>query len=271
VVSSGHHRRNRSTCCYRRTPDLEQPAVIPFDLDHEDPATDLTSQDDATSTLDSSQAKLLRWHYRLGHLPFGNICLMAAKGEIPKRLATCRFPRCHSCLYGRATKKPWQTKAQPNKIRTVTRPGQCFLVDQLESPIPGLKGQNKGFFFREQYKVATIFVDHFSRLLYVYLQESIKGKETLLAKRAFEAYATSFTTLTKGDLQSANFWTTLRATDRVSLFVDNAHFQNGIAKKRIWDLTKQARDLLTPRHEQMAIGSDDQFVAVCTVICQRHL
>jgi hypothetical protein len=171
---------------------LEQPAVIPFDLDHEDPATDLTSQDDATSTLDSSQAKLLRWHYRLGHLPFGNICLMAAKGEIPKRLATCRFPRCHSCLYGRATKKPWQTKAQPNKIRTVTRPGQYVLVDQLESPIPGLKGQNKGFFFRERYKVATIFVDHFSCLSYVYLQESTKGKETLLAKRAFEAYATSF-------------------------------------------------------------------------------
>jgi hypothetical protein len=130
------------------TDSTNRPAVIPFDLDHEDPKTNIASHDDATSTLDS-QAELLRWHYRLGHLPFANICLMATKGEIPRRVATCRVPRCQSCLYGRATKRPWRTKAQPNKIRAVTRPGQCVLVDQLESPVPGLKGQNKGFFFRE--------------------------------------------------------------------------------------------------------------------------
>jgi hypothetical protein len=55
-----------------------------------------------------------------------------------------------------------------------------------------LVGQNKGYFFRKRYKVATIFVDHFSRLSFVHLQESTKGEETLLAKRAFEAYAASF-------------------------------------------------------------------------------
>jgi hypothetical protein len=164
--------------------ETERPSVIPFDLDHDDPSTNVPSQDDATSTL-NSQAELLRWHYRLGHLPFANIRLMAAKGEIPKRLGTCRVPRCQSCLYGRATKKPWRTKAQPNKIKTVTKPGECVSVDQLESPVPGFKGQSKGFFFREQYKVATIFVDHFSRLSNVHLQESTKGEETLLAKRAF--------------------------------------------------------------------------------------
>jgi hypothetical protein len=61
--------------------ETKRPSVIPFDLDHDDPSMNVPSQDnDATSTLDS-QAKLLRLHYHLGHLPFANICLMAAKGE----------------------------------------------------------------------------------------------------------------------------------------------------------------------------------------------
>ena len=168
------------------TPDspMQCPKVIPFDLDHNNPRTNLTNQDNATSSLDAP-SELMWWHCRLGHLPFANIRLMASRGEIPKRLATCRIPKCQSCLYGRATKRPWRTKGHMNKIKTVTRPGQCVPVDQLKSLVPGLVGQNKGYFFRKRYMVATIFVDHFSHLSFVYLQESIKGEETLLAKRAF--------------------------------------------------------------------------------------
>jgi hypothetical protein len=228
----------------------ERPTVIPFDLDHDNPQTNLASQDDAASTLDS-QAELLRWHYRFGHFPFANICLMAAKGEIPKRLATCRVPRCQSCLCGRATKRLWRTKAQPNKIKTVTRPGECVSIDQLKSPVPGFKGQTKGFFFRECYKVATIFVDHYSRLSYVHLQESTKGDETLLAKRTFEAYAASFgVTIANYHTDNGRFaerlfldHTALHGQG-VSLCGVNAHFQNGIAEKRIRDLTERARTSL---------------------------
>jgi hypothetical protein len=68
---------------------------------------------------------------------------VAARGEIPKRLVKCRVQRCQSCLYGRATKQPWRTKGQANKIRTVTKPGECVSVDQLESPVPGFIGQTK--------------------------------------------------------------------------------------------------------------------------------
>jgi hypothetical protein len=64
-------------------------------------------------------------------------------------------------------------------------------VDQLESPVAGFIGQNKGYFFRKRYKVATIFVDHFSRFSYVYLQESTKGAQTLAAKWSFKAYAST--------------------------------------------------------------------------------
>jgi hypothetical protein len=116
---------------------------------------------------------------------------MVAHKEIPSRLAKCSIPKCQSCLYGKATKRPWRTKGQSGTLKEVTLPGQCVSVDQLESPVAGFIGQNKGFFFRKRYKVATIFVDHFSRLSYVYLQESTKGVQTLAAKRSFEAYSSS--------------------------------------------------------------------------------
>jgi hypothetical protein len=89
----------------------DRPNVIPFDLDNDQEDTNLTNQDDATSSLDAS-AELMRWHRRLGHLPFVNIRLMAARKEIPSRLANCRIPKCQSCLYGKATKRPWRTNSQ---------------------------------------------------------------------------------------------------------------------------------------------------------------
>jgi hypothetical protein len=116
-------------------------------------------------------------------------------------------------------------KAQPNKIRTVTKPDECVSVNQLESPVPGFKGLSKAFFFRERYKVATIFVNQFSRLSYVHLQESTKGEETLLAKRAFEAYVALFrvvipsTMQTMGGLLSASISTTWHCTVKESPFV----------------------------------------------------
>jgi hypothetical protein len=169
----------------------DRPSVIPFDLDNDQEDTNLTNQDDVTSSLDAS-AELMRWHIRLGHLPFANIRLMASRKEIPSRLANCRILKCQSCLYGKATKRPWRTKGQSGTLKEVTLPGQCVSVDQLESPVAGFIGQNKGFFFHKRYKVATIFVDHFSRLSYVYLQESTKGVQTLAAsKRSFEAYSSS--------------------------------------------------------------------------------
>ncbi len=227
--------------------DAARPDLLPFDLDHDEEETNLSNNDDATSSLDPT-SELMRWHLRLGHLPFANIRLMAARKEIPSRLANCRIPRCQSCLYGRATKRPWRTKGQSGTIQPVTVPGQCVSVDQLESPVAGFIGQNKGYFFRKRYKVATIFVDHFSRLSYVYLQESTKGVQTLAAKRSFEAYAASHGVKIKqyhadnGRFAEKLFLNHCELSGQtVSLCGVSAHFQNGIAERRIKDLTERAR------------------------------
>jgi hypothetical protein len=109
----------------------ERPNVIPFDLDNDQEDTNLTNHDDVTSSPDAS-AELMRWHFLLGHLPYANIRLMAARKEIPSRLANCRIPKCQSCLYGKATKRPWRTNGQSGTLKEVTLPGQCVSVDQLE-------------------------------------------------------------------------------------------------------------------------------------------
>jgi hypothetical protein len=224
----------------------DRPDVIPFDLDHDHQPTNLEDHDDITSKL-NDQSELLRWHTRPCHLPFANLRLMAAREEIPRRLAACRIPKCQSCLHSRATKRAWRTKGQASHIKTVTKPGQCVSVDQLESPVAGFVGQNKGSFFRKRYKVTTAFVDHFSRLSFVCLQESTTGAETLLAKRAFEAHAASFgVAITNYHADNGRFAERLfleHATlqgQTVSLWGVSAHFQNGIAEKRIRDLTERA-------------------------------
>ena len=74
-------------------------------------------------------------------------------------------------------------------MRTTTEPGQCISVDQLESRTPGLIAQVKGWLTKKRYQAATIFVDHYSSLPYVFLQKSTNAEDTLAAKISFERYA----------------------------------------------------------------------------------
>ena len=68
-------------------------------------------------------------------------------------------------------------------------PRNIVSVDQLESPKPDFIIQLKGKVTTQQYKVATVFVDHKSLLGFLYLQRSTSTKETIEAKQAFEQFA----------------------------------------------------------------------------------
>jgi hypothetical protein len=96
--------------------------------------------------LDSS-ALMLQWHHQLSHISMKCIQLMAQRGQLPRKLATCRVPLCQSCLYGKAVRRRWRDKPKANqadKLVSITRPGQCISVDQLESTTLGFFGQLKG-------------------------------------------------------------------------------------------------------------------------------
>ncbi len=114
----------------------------------------------------NKQAKLMQWHYRLGHLTFPNLKQLALNEKILKSLAKVLPPKCAGCLFSAMTKLPWQgkeTKAH-HKIFVATKPGECVSVNQMTSTEVGFFIQLKGKLTKKRYKCATVFVDHYSRL-----------------------------------------------------------------------------------------------------------
>ena len=64
--------------------------------------------------------ELLRWHYRLGHLPFERVTQLTRTGQLPKRLITCKKPFCTACQYGKMTKRLWRVKGDSKQTTRVT-------------------------------------------------------------------------------------------------------------------------------------------------------
>ncbi len=64
-------------------------------------------EDTQLATADD-QTELMRWHYRLGHLPFSKLKQLALNGKIPKKLAKVKPPKYEGCLFRVMTKIPWQ-------------------------------------------------------------------------------------------------------------------------------------------------------------------
>ena len=191
------------------------------------------------------RAELMGYHYRLGHLPFRRLQEMAKKGIIPRRLSDCRIPKCSACIYGKMTRRPKRTKSPFRKIgsRAITAPGQCVSVDQMESNTPGFIAQLKGIPTTDRYRGATIFVDHFSRVSFVYLQRRLTSEETVNAKKAFERYCEARGVTVKhyhcdnGRFADNLFIKHASSNNQGITYCGvNAHWQNGISEKRIRDL-----------------------------------
>jgi hypothetical protein len=153
-----------------------------FDLDATEgtDAPAIIEDEEDTVVSDNPAAEFLRWHHKLIHMSAAKMLAMARQGLLPKKLEKCPVPTCTSCLYGRATRRPWRTKPRlghkGGKLRTATGPGQCVSVDQLESTTPGLSTQMKGWLTKKRYRAANVFVDHFSGLSYIHLQKSTSAE-----------------------------------------------------------------------------------------------
>ncbi len=139
----------------------------------------------------NDQAKLMRWHYHLGHLSFPKLKQLALNGEIPKKLAKVLSPKCTGCCFGVMTKlsrRGKETKAN-YEVFVTTKPGEGVLVNQMTLSEVGFYMQLKGKVTKKCYKCATIFVNHYSRLQFSHLQLDDWSAKALAAKLAFEQYA----------------------------------------------------------------------------------
>ena len=209
-----------------------------------DPSQDSNErEEDVDLSAMTPQAELMRWHYRLGHLPFAKLKILAKLGEIPKRLAKVFPPKCAGCIFGAMTKMPWRSRA--------TKPGECVSVDQMISTHVGFIAQLKGKLTRDRYKAATIFVDHYSRLRFVHLMRNLSSEETINAKLAFEQYARDHgVTILHYHADNGRFADNAfkasceRERQRLTFCGVNAHFQNGIAERAIRDLQDMTRKQL---------------------------
>ena len=94
-----------------------------------DPITHVIPEDPEPKFLDP-QDELLRWHYRLGHLPFDRIKQLANKGQLPKRLLTCHTPFCA------ATSTPWEPTENKQPARQHQDPPMPSINDADETNPP---------------------------------------------------------------------------------------------------------------------------------------
>lgn len=238
--------------------ELSRSHTIPFNpsfelcgpIDHRAPKKGIKLFNDEDPSVKDPTQEMLLWHYRLGHLPFKIIQAIARSRLLPSRLGKCRVPECAACRLGAATKVPHRYKGETNKgkLQQATKPGAVVSVDQLEATTPGLVAQLKGIPTVQRYKYATVFVDHFSDLSFVFMMKHLTSEETLLAKKAFEAYSRA-----KGvrilhyHCDNGRFSNTAfiqdveRKGQTISYCGVNAHFQNGCTEKCIRDLQQRAR------------------------------
>jgi hypothetical protein len=117
----------------------------PHPQEKEDEQTTLAALD--------QQADLMRWHYRLGHLPFSRLKQLAINGKIPKKLAKVAPPKFAGCLFGAMTKIPWRGKETKSShdVFVATKPGECVSVGQMTSTELGFVAQLKGKLTKKRY------------------------------------------------------------------------------------------------------------------------
>ena len=94
----------------------------------------------------------------------------------------------------------------------------------------------------------TVFVNHYSRLSFVHLQQALSSEDTLLAKQSFELFCSTHGVkvvhfyANNGRFADNAFLNDVRQQNKLVTYCGvNDHFQNGVAEKRIQDLQDHTR------------------------------
>ena len=205
-----------------------------------------------TKALSSTQERLLRVHYRLGHIGFNRIQKWVRQGlyNLDPSLAKCKAPMCPACQYGAAKKRPHAGRTG-GLLDKATAPGKFVSVDQLEAGTPGLMPFQTGKPSDQRYKCCTIWVDHFSKFIFAHMQKGTTGTETIESKTAFESFAKKFNVLIEhihsdnGIFSRKQFAEHIEACGQLhTLCGVSAHWQNGVVERYIGILTTRARTAL---------------------------
>jgi hypothetical protein len=231
--------------------------TIDFDLDGSTPPTPkqpaIVIEDEEDRQATTAAADFLRYHQKFGHISPKKIQVMARRGILPRRLASCPIPVCTACMARLQDVHGDRGHPITNKTQ-ILLPDQenvCLSTSCLSSPTPGLIAQMTGYRTKQRYTTATVYVDQATGLGYVHLQKSTSAEETVDSKKAFEALAKShgvFILQYNADngIFKANLWLeTCKALNQTTTCAGvGAHHQNGVAERRIRELQDMARTML---------------------------
>ena len=114
-----------------------------------------------------------------------------------------------------------------------------------------------GFLTTKRYRYATVYVDQYSGLSFVYLQKTATVKETLQGKHVFELYSEKHgikvqNYLADNGIFKAKGWVQACQQQRQGLTFAgvNAHHANGMAERRIKELQDLAQSMLIHAHRR---------------------
>ena len=197
------------------------------------------------SNLTGVQRLLLQIHSKMNHVSMHYLQALARKGLLPKSIATCPVPLCAHCL----TAKQEKTPAKKGNIKSEDLlPGDCVSVDQFSSPVPGLIHSFQGKPLKKKIKVCTIFVDHASSKTFIGYQETATAEETIKSKEAFEAMCQQAGVKVKKYHADNHIFNSrlfkehvVSSQQQIEFSRVNAHFQNGVAERKIKHVTNLSR------------------------------
>ncbi len=202
------------------------------------------------------QEEMMSHHYQLHHLPFPQLIVMAEAGKIPRQLASLKgcCPICVLCLFGQAHKCPWRSKSKeihPIWKKSDDHPGARASFNHLVSVQPSLIPQISGKLTCLQINGATVIVDHYSDHVYIFLMHNLLLDDTLLAKHAYECFLSSIRVTAKayhannGRFADKCFKDDCATSNQSITFCGvGSHHQNGIAERKIKEITLGAQTLL---------------------------
>ena len=194
---------------------------------------------------------LLRWHYRLGRLPFKTLINLAKQGLINQQLATINEPPlCLGYQYGKQVHRAWRTKEnkklRKRRLHKAKQPGEVVSTDTMNSrSVPGLVAQLQGRPSHQRYRYAAVFVDHYSDLDYVHFHHHNDAASVIEGKLAFKRFAATYDIQIKhyhcdnGIFADTDFKAACQASNQTITYCGvNAH------QKCIRDLRDSARSML---------------------------
>jgi hypothetical protein len=234
--------------------------IVPRTARHVEHESKTLSKEDIDSiicpeTLTKTEEEFMHWHHRLMHLSERHMIRLSKLGILNRKFATMsRIPKCASCAFGKAHKRPWRTKGK--KSGSIRREdelaaGDGVSVDQLVSAQPGLIPQVSGTLTSARIMGATVFVDHATQFIYAHLMKDLTQDSTIEAKAAFEKLMATHNHKVRryradnGRFAEKQFLEAVSdANQQISFCGVGAHHQNAIAERGIKEITLSGRTML---------------------------